>query len=284
MTRLEQIRSILELFTDNTPIYFPNLIRVKLYNRAHPEGTPVRILSPSDTIAYVQKTGKCLLRWGDAEPRLLLGGHLYYQHTSPEIRAKLREILHGYSDASPYLWCIPSKVKRTRADLARTGEAKNWESSKFIYGRYANKAAVYGDSLLFYSKQVNYTDARVLWQRYKALIVVHHDPAAYEQIQAAERGKQTSLIQVPDREGFALLDVVKRQIKDTFTKRKYSKQDCAIILSGGTLAKILVHDLSKEGYRLFDIGTLFGLSTLDKDPRLKDQPPAPIVRRSARGA
>lgn len=124
---------------------------------------------------------------------------------------------------------------------------------------------------MFYSKEVLYEDMLSLWRDASVLIVINHNPRVAEIMRTREKKKIIEFIQIPDRESFEIRHAIIAKVRAIIAKRKLTRKNVRIIISGGIGAKAVVHDLANE-FILYDVGTLFGFSELDKNPALKDTP------------
>lgn len=115
------MKGLREVISDNEPIYSLNLARSKITHILRLAGVALQVLSPRETVIELGRTGKSLLRLGDAEPRLVHDGNVYYQQTSSALKIFIKRLLQTYSAQAPYLIAIPSTVTLSRKELVRLG-------------------------------------------------------------------------------------------------------------------------------------------------------------------
>src|SRR5210317_1229697 len=100
------IGGLYEVFFKNNISFGLNLLVAKLDCMIHTKKTPLNILSSEKTIKHAIYNKKSILRWGDGDTRIALGGNMYYQKHSNKLQNELQSILKYTSD-EPYLLCIP---------------------------------------------------------------------------------------------------------------------------------------------------------------------------------
>lgn len=250
------------LFGDNWK-FTVNMFVTKFGSLINTEGVNLNILTPKQTIAYLKKTNKSLLRWGDADTRICYKGKIYYQDYREELRDKYLDMLKNYSEKSPFLLAIPSKINLSNKELGP--EIRYWFMTKQLFDKYGKKEVPYGDSLLFYSREIGIEDMQELWHNSKGIILIHFNRAVYEYFQTKYPDKKLFYIKVPEKNSFDYLNAYDVQIKDFISANNFKSTDVKIIISAGMLARILGYKLSNEGYTVYDTGVLLGNTENEKN-------------------
>ena len=215
-----------------------------------------KILDPEQTIAYLLKTGKSMIRMGDGEFNLMNGKNVHYQKHSPALQKEMESLLKNYSADSPYLLCVPYRyfTGSNRMLNSRT-LISCWSTPKRMFQKLENPGLIYGDAFLF-AKNNRALDCGRLWRDADNVIVLHNDPR-YLQQAFDPKTQNGFFVQVPARDTFEVLDEIEEKITGVFEKNNLEKEKTVVLLSAGPAAKVLVKRLSAKGYRMIDCGHIW---------------------------
>lgn len=218
---------------------------------------PLSVASLDETIEELLNSNKSFVRFGDGEIRLIEGDRLPLQDADRKLAQRLKEIIGTRSD--DIMIGIP--------DIFRSLEQYRPESRRFWqehllffrkkYEKYCLKQYQYYDA--FFSRLYYMHDDRELsTQRFEKIKQIWKDKdVAIIESKTAHTGVDNDLL--------ATARSVKRIICPESNAwsvygRLYEKalqyNNALFLISAGATAKPLVVDLTKEGYRALDIGSL----------------------------
>lgn len=200
------------------------------------------------------KEGKSMIRIGDGEVHMLLGGDLSYQKYEKEIETALKKIIDDYTDESRYLLGVNELVMDKRNDFLKT---KNkfylWLPMKVCYFLYFNKLASYFDASIFYYDGVfDYFFREYLKDK---KVVVVSLPRNIEKLKTSSYADNVSeYIEVTEPNPHDSYATVQQKLS-----RYKGRQDIVVLLSCGPTSKVLAYEFCEE-LQCIDIG--IGLEVL----------------------
>jgi hypothetical protein len=223
----------------------------------------VRFLSYKETIEEILTNNRSIVRFGDEVFDMLLGIGLYFnnwrQKYDPTLAARLKEVLAS-SDNRLLVSFNPELVFKTRAEMDTLGignEHQFWTNSRVYMKDYIHFDRSYGSALSFHERyNTTLPYERIIEHlRWKHLIIVASNTARFLDKQF---GLTTDYIEGPASDAWSsytqLLGDVKR------VAAGYEKGKTLILTSLGPTSKVMVYDLTKEGYAAWDTGQFFDLA------------------------
>lgn len=236
--------SIVEKIKNRIKIYYYFL---KSYNM--PKSN---ILDAKDTVDYIIKNKKSVIRFGDGEFNFFRHYGISYQEYNTNIEKMLKEILDKYEENSNYLLCIPKYFFECNGKELGKHNKQNilyWAFSRYFFKNKVSKNKLYGDAFLFgkqnkdiYSKI--FTDLNI-----DKVIFVHNNEKYAIQFQN-QYNINTEYINVPERNSYNNLDEITKNIIEKIN----NKDKELILISAGPTAKIIVYKLAKRGIFAIDTG------------------------------
>lgn len=268
LDRLYKIRNRIKLTCFRISDFF--------YTRMH---KPPQIMSCEETVEYILKTSCSVARFGDAELKLVSGRNVIYQVSTPEIRARLNEVLG--SDKENLLVCLPSVFSdeqlRNRNDAAFWKNhlafcRKNWYKN-LIDGKTYGNAFISRNYMNLKDRETGIAEyfelVKKLWEGRDIIIVEGEKSRLGMGNDLFDNAKSVRRILGPSTQSFSKYDEILEEIK---------KQDknALFILAMGPTASILPIDLCDLGYQVIDMGNIdteyewFKMGATEKKP-IKDK-------------
>lgn len=238
MNRLKRMKIWVKVFQDYCCSFFP--VKAKL-------------LPAQETIDYVCHNGKSVIRFGDGEFNIILGGNVHYQEYDLKLQEELIRIIKEYNEDSPYLLCVPYRYfSKSNLVLNRRVLISCWSTPKQMFKKYFKRGIPYGDAFVF-SKNNSRSNYQKMWENYKAIILVHNNDKYLEETFNLEKQKGY-FVKVPLKNSYEIIDDIECEIERLFQENDLPKNNTAVLISAGPTAKALVYRLSIKGYKLIDCG------------------------------
>ena len=236
-------------------------------------------MSCEETVEYILKTGCSVARFGDAELKLVSGRNVIYQVSTPEIRARLNEVLG--SDKENLLVCLPSVFSdeqlRNRNDAAFWKNhlafcRKNWYKN-LIDGKTYGNAFISRNYMNLKDRETGIAEyfelVKKMWEDRDIIVVEGEKSRLGMGNDLFDNAKSVRRILGPSTQSFSKYDEILEEIK---------KQDknALFILAMGPTASILPIDLCDLGYQIIDMGNIdteyewFKMGATEKKP-IKDK-------------
>ncbi len=212
-----------------------------------------QLLTPKETVDYVCNYDKSVIRFGDGEFKMLMGGSIHYQDYNLKLKQEMLQIIMDYNRNSPFLLCVPYLYfSKSNFVLNKRVLISCWSTPKQLFKKYIKTDVVYGDAFVFSKNnlKINY---QKMWENYDAIILVHNDEKYFKEVFSTERQKGF-FIKVPSKNSYNFVDDIEREIERTFEINNLSTNNTAVLLSAGPTAKVLVFRLSLKGYKMIDCG------------------------------
>jgi len=217
-------------------------------------------LTYRETFDFIKKSKKSVIRMGDGEILLMMGKSINWQCYDYELDRNLFKIIINYNKNSPYLLCLPNYfLKASNHELKKIKRFKMWYPFKILYLTKFPKDCIYGDALTFRVMGKLSMNINLLFN-YKYYIIVANENILnnidYKNF------KKVLKIKVPQKNAYSHKDIILNEIKKKIIQ--FHKEEIVALFSCGPLAKILVYEISKIGYRGIDVGYYFNLKELSK--------------------
>jgi len=224
-----------------------------------------KYLSYKETIDAAMDGNRSIVRFGDELFDMLQGIGLYFgnwrQKYSPSLAARLKEIIS--SDDPRLLICFnPELILKTRAEFEAMGipeQYQFWTNSKMFLKDYYRKDVVYGSALCFHPRYNTAIDYPKLARYFstKHIVILTSGTARFE---GMALGKTTSFIEVPGSDAWESYEDIREAVRGKIEHMNVPATEVLFLISMGSAAKVLVYDLTKEGYTAWDTGQFFDLA------------------------
>lgn len=214
------------------------------------------VLSKEETLDMILKKKVSITRYGDGEFDVIKGGRAgHFQHASPELQKRLKEILH--SDHPNLLVCIPKVYMDQRKAIYSVQKFITIYMAlnrKFFYS-ILKTGKVYGDSFIsrpyisFRNKKIDlfFEKMKQIWTYRDVVIIEGEFSCLGVENDLFDNAKSLQRILCPAKEAFNIYDIILNEAQ------KISK-DKLFILALGPTATLLAYDLTIRGYQALDLG------------------------------
>lgn len=210
-------------------------------------------LSAAETINYICNTNKSLIRFGDGEFNIILGGNVHYQAYDDELKREMLQIIQNYTKESQYLLCVPYRYfSKSNLVLNKRVLISCWSTPKQTFKQYINSDVLYGDAFVF-SKNNAKNDYQKMWEKYRSIILVHNNEKYLNEAFDSKR-QNGFFVKVPLKNSYTYVNNIEYEIEKTYRINGLSQEDTVVLLSAGPTAKVLAYRLSSKGYKIIDCG------------------------------
>jgi len=257
----------LHKFIDYPPAIVPFLLKHFYLNYIADKYLPLykdfKFLNYQDTIDEIIDKQKSIIRFGDEAIDMTLGIGLYYDNWHQKYEKKLAERYKEVLAAShPRLlvglhWEFFTKTKKQLEEI--NIPAQIWTHSKVYLHKYLDKSNVYGAALAFqpkYNQHIDYEKVRDYFKTKHIVIVT----GRIERFKHIKLGKTTDLLPCPTNDVWSMYDKLYADILQLVKNKGYDKKDTLFLISLACTAKVMVYDLTLEGYQAWDTGQFFDLA------------------------
>ena len=215
------------------------------------------VLQPEETLDIALKT-LSFSRIGDGEFNIIIGGRNSFNRSNAKLAERLKEICESGSRAD----CL---VCLNNYKLPKGHPTYNWfvhHGTRYldqVLERVSFKKEKYGDAYFLIRSSRNkqglnaagLEKIKTLWNREKLLFVCNKkSPVVSDPLEIFSQASQREFLYIPDKDAFDSYDEIISSI------RKYDTS-WRIYLEAGATASVLAWDLSKEGYRMYDMGDFY---------------------------
>ena len=218
----------------------------------------LNVLNTEQTLDYILKNKCSISRFGDAEFSVMVYDKgIDYQHSSPELKAKLFEI----KTTPKCLACIPDifNPESFNAEKLTKVEYKHWSKRRF--GREKKWAEIFGEELLgdafisrFYIRYKDHSHTaefveklKKLWDKRDILFVEGKKTRLGVGNDLFSNAKSIRRILCPSKEAFNKLEEIEKAILDN------SKSDTLVICALGATASVIAYELADK-LQVLDLG------------------------------
>lgn len=210
-------------------------------------------LTSDETVKYISSAKKSVIRFGDGEFNILVGGNVHYQVYNSELRKELLEILQNYTGDSPYLLCVPYHYfSKSNLTLNKRVLISSWSTPKRTFKKYIKTDVAYGDAFVFARNNDRYNYQRI-WEKYRTVILVHNNKKYFKDVIDLDR-QEGFFVKVPDKNSYEFIDEIEYEIEKIYKINNLSQENTIVLLSAGPTAKALVYRMSLKGYKMIDCG------------------------------
>ncbi|MCI9540258.1 MAG: DUF1792 domain-containing protein [Lachnospiraceae bacterium] len=212
------------------------------------------ILNPKDTVDYIVKNKKSIIRFGDGEFFLMDGNDIHYQKCSKELQEELSFILDFYlnnSEKCGYLLCMPRKYFKCSGFylLKKKVYIRSWVRPRYVFSRKFDLPVVFGDAFLF--TEENIAMYKKIWdnQMLQKILFIHNNEK-YAKKFGEDYKKKVFFIKIPTSNAFDQREIILEDINRSVKENSIDM----VLVSAGPCAKYLVKELSLLGIWAIDTG------------------------------
>lgn len=261
---------------DNKWVRIYRDIMSKVYNKyVFPGGCHGIFLDRDASLQLLREKPQSVIRMGDGESLIIMGGDIYFQDFSERLRERLLQILNDYNVNCGYYvaiahWSLPLSTEKLLS--IKEGEKTYYEIMRYfryVYHWIFKKNIEYLDSSFFKGGTREWVEAIAdILSKYKYIIVVKSNTETVDSFfDRFGISTKYSVVNIPPKNAFSQYDKILSDIEkniDDYVLLNGNKKDILILTSAGPCAKVLSYDLNKKGTMVWDIGKMFEC-WLDKD-------------------
>lgn len=215
------------------------------------------IKTQDETIKTIVTTDRSLVRFGDGEIVIADGGGIPFQKADKALAKRLQEILANKNEQNlivtlsrEYYYPDIAKILREQNELRKNVKLYEMPKLRRRVDKYINYSAVYYDGI---HREYGGGDRFVVWREFfkdKKLVLVGCKEAfdSY-QFNLFDTAKELVYEYTPNKHAFSKYDEILARLLN------YDKKFIHILMCGPT-SKVLVADLTKDGFRALDLGHL----------------------------
>lgn len=219
------------------------------------------IMTNTETVEYILKTGCCVSRFGDAEIKVAFGKDVRYQVATPEVQKRLRQAIG--SDKKNLLVCLPAVFDKEQCSILDSGTVSFWKKHLAYYRKKWYKDLIpgkkYGNAFIsrnymsLKDKETGVAEyfelVKKLWENRDIIVVEGEKSRLGMGNDLFKNAKRVRRILAPSTQCFDKYDDILAEIKKYGTEPLY-------ILALGPTASVLPYDLCDEGYHAIDMGNI----------------------------
>lgn len=226
----------------------------------------VNFLSGKDTLTALTARDTSIIRIGDGTFGYLMGSSIYFNNWqfiyNRGFAKKLNEVLkHGQS--ANILFCVPHMfVTKNKAEFETEGigaEWPIWTAAKVMLKDYLIPGHTYGDATCFhprYNPDINFRDLKNYLDTKHVIIVTSNT----ERFASLTLGQSTTLIEAPSSDAWQVYETLEKQVLEKIKDRNLKPTEVLIMISAAEAAKVMIYNLSTQGYTAWDTGQFFDLA------------------------
>lgn len=256
-------------FLDNPRALVPFLKKHLFFNfiadRYLPAYASFKYLGYQETINEAIAGNRSLIRFGDELFDMLQGIGLYFgdwkQPYSPDLARRLKEVLRS-RDPRLLLCFNPEFILKSKKEFKEAGipeQYQFWTNSKIYLKNYYYSDITYGSALCFhprYNPDIDFEKIGKYFSEKHVFIVT----SGIERFKGLALGKTTTFIEAPKSNAWKSYSTILSMVREAVERQNASQSQTLVLVSMGSTAKILVYDLTQEGYVAWDTGQFFDLA------------------------
>lgn len=268
MSLLHVWKNRAQKFLDYPPALIP-FLKKRLYydfvaDRYLPAYRDFRYLGYQETIDAAIEGNLSIVRFGDELFDMLQGIGLYFngwrQKYTPSLAKRLKEVISS-TDPRLLICFNPELILMNRQEFRDAGIPEQyhfWTNSKVFLKNYVHPEVVYGSALCFhprYNSTIDYEKLATFFSKKHILIVT----SGTERFTGMNLGLTTRFIEAPKSDAWQKYATLHQLVREELSRINHHEESL-ILISMGSAAKVLVYDLMKEGYTVWDTGQFFDLA------------------------
>lgn len=220
-------------------------------------------LNPKETLEHIISENLSVARFGDGEFGILSGAGIYppdsdwSQRYSTELKNRLEEVM--LAKEPKLIQAFPSRrlifANKKEARKEKMISSMHTELRLFLW-RYIRPNQTYGDWGVFtlqHHKDLNWNRLYTFLE-HKTVVIVTGNTAALSHLIL---GQKTLFVEAGKHDAFERYVDIKMSIERLIEDQNLDKANTLIMASIGPTADILVLDLTKKGYMVWDTGHFF---------------------------
>lgn len=213
-----------------------------------------------DPVNSLLESGKSLLRWGDGETRVLLGGDIAFQRSEPGLRRALLAILTSPPDESRFELALPHQPFLPEPAFRALKRPRLWRETRrtlplLVDPRWITTQRVI-ESNAFRTSSETPLDERPLDPgpliRQTECFVLVGPEKVIDRIRTAFPGHEIHAIRVPPRNAYRAIDGIIAGLDRLYASSSFDGRTPTIV-SAGPAGKVIVHARA-ERWTLYDLG------------------------------
>lgn len=219
------------------------------------------IMDNEETIRYIVKNKKSVVRYGDGEMNIMLGGCAWFQEYNDSLSIRLKEI--SKSCDNKILICVPGYINSVNKNNEIDSKTKKfWRGYSIKCGgyfrKYFNNNYLYGDAniSLFYNRKKNRKDIekhiyllKKIWDNKNIICIEGKENNIGVNNDLFDNASTVKKVICPNKNAYRLYDKILKYIISVCDK------NTIIICSLGPTATVLCYDLcSKYNVMSYDLG------------------------------
>lgn len=205
-------------------------------------------------IKLLLSTNKSLIRWGDGETFLAYGQDIAFQKFDQSLGDYFHQILDEYDISSSYFLAIPlTPILMSPFKLFMSGYFVFWHKTRVLFKKKRFPLGTHlMDAFLFRPLSASSSDSiEKLWINKKVILVT----SSQEYVDVFKEKNSRLLLGsviISSENAYSELAFIKKSI--TSYCIDIDLNQIRILISAGPTAKVLVYQLSIEGYICYDVG------------------------------
>ena len=229
---------------------------VYTYNRFLKYFINLNILNNDESINEIVTTNKSLVRYGDGEMSIILGGYINFQKYDAQLSRRLKDIL--MSDDHNIMIGIPLAIKNTTGYNKEASDfwKQNMDTGRMHWNKLCNPKKIYCNAsmtrlFIDYEDKGNsikwFNQFKEIWSNKDILLIEGKESKLGINNDLFSNSNDIKRIIAPSRDAYDRYE----EILETIIRYR---KDQLVLLSLGPTATILAYDLAKRGIRALDIG------------------------------
>jgi hypothetical protein len=217
-------------------------------------------LNQHQSLELLLASNKSLIRWGDGESKIILGGDLYFQKNSTKLFKDFLCLTKYYNRSSNYVLALPVDfLDKSKKELLKINKYNTWLMSRYVYKMFfSKKNVVFLDSFLFReNSELLNTKIQMLWEKENYVFFVHNNYKYYVDFCQKFRDKKVFFIEATSANSYSKSKQNMKEISEIIEMYTIDKNDLCVLVCSGPSAKPMVYNMSKKGIKALDMGHYF---------------------------
>jgi len=220
-------------------------------------------MSNPQTLEYIIKNNKSIIRFGDGEFGLLSGAGIFPPDSDWSQKYNLRLKLDIERQmslvSSNILTAFPSKqhlfYREGKGPVLDVISSMHTEARMFLF-KFLNQNQSYGSWSVFMPQHHKSMDWQLIknYIESKTVVIV---TGGTSMLQDIKLGRETLFIECGKHNSYARLDTIKNEISNMISQRELQAHSTIFWVSLGCNAGFLVEDLARNGFVAWDTGHIF---------------------------
>lgn len=227
-------------------------------------GSKSQIFSAKQTVEYIIKNRKNIIRFGDGEFNFFKGYGVSYQKYDEKIKENFKSMLTEYNENSDFLICLPKYFFTCKPIklLKKHTYFMCWSFARsYFIKNYDMLNNIYGDSFVFAKQNKEFYEKIFNNEKIVEFIIVHNNEKYAKAFEKTYK-KKVSFIKIKSKDELDEMEETISNIKEAVKNKKTT----IVLISAGPAGKLIIYKLSKENIWLIDVGHIFDspLNAIDR--------------------